>query len=145
NNDRIRICDFIAAFTEQAPGVDDEDEEESEGPSTVEAMLNHTSHMLLDNTPAEKLRLLIEISANLAKTLELKTLLPKIADSMFQLFKQADRCFVIQQGEGEKLIPHLVKTRRAADETTARFSRSIVRRCLESAQAFLSDDASRDD
>src|SRR5262249_1549423 len=145
NNDRIRICDFIAAFLEQQAVDDEDDGEESEGPSTVEAMLNHTSHMLLETQPAEKLRLLVEISGNLAKTLELKTLLPKIADSIFQLFKQADRCFVIQQGEGEKLIPHLVKTRRAADETTARLSKGIVRRCLESAQAFLSDDASRDD
>src|SRR5262249_12376746 len=39
----------------------------------------------------------------------------------------------------------VVKTRRPQDETNARFSRSIVRRCLDTAQAFLSDDASRDD
>src|SRR5262249_59448421 len=60
------------------------------------------------------------------------------------LFKQADRCFIIQQ-EGEKLMPRVIKTRRAADEGNARFSRSIVRKCLEEAKAFLSDDASRDD
>jgi phosphoserine phosphatase RsbU/P len=39
----------------------------------------------------------------------------------------------------------VVKTRRANEESTARFSRSIVRRCLDTAKAFLSDDASRDD
>src|SRR6516225_5989792 len=65
NNDRIRICDFIAAFLDQAPepveGQDD-DGEESDGPSTVEAMLNHTSHLLLETQPAEKLRLLIDIT-----------------------------------------------------------------------------------
>jgi sigma-B regulation protein RsbU (phosphoserine phosphatase) len=148
NNDRIRICDFIAAFVDQAPEpVDgqDDDGEDSDGPSTVEAMLSHTSHLLLETQPAEKLRLLIEISNNLSKTLELQTLLPKIADSLFHLFRQADRCFLIQSGEGDRLLPRVVKTRRGSDEGTARFSRSIVRRCLESAQAFLSDDASRDD
>jgi serine phosphatase RsbU (regulator of sigma subunit)/pSer/pThr/pTyr-binding forkhead associated (FHA) protein len=148
NNDRIRICDFIAAFLEQAPepveGQDD-DGEESDGPSTVEAMLNHTSHLLLETQPAEKLRLLIDITNNLSKTLELQALLPRIADSLFHLFRQADRCFLIQSGEGERLMPRVVKTRRGSDEGTARFSKSIVKRCLETAQAFLSDDASRDD
>jgi serine phosphatase RsbU (regulator of sigma subunit)/pSer/pThr/pTyr-binding forkhead associated (FHA) protein len=149
NNDRIRICDFIAAFLDTQPAgadVEDDDQGEADGPSTVEAMLSHTSHMLLETQPAEKLRTLLEISGNLSKTLQLDTLLPRIADSLFQLFRQADRCFLIQQAEGtDRLMPRVVKTRRAQDESTARFSRSIVRRCLESAQAFLSDDASRDD
>src|SRR5205807_724734 len=35
--------------------------------------------------------------------------------------------------------------RRATDEGTARFSKSIVRKCLGEAKAFLSDDATRDD
>jgi serine phosphatase RsbU (regulator of sigma subunit)/pSer/pThr/pTyr-binding forkhead associated (FHA) protein len=149
NNDRIRICDFIAAFLD-SPEADSDSEEDSdgeEGPSTVEATLNHTSHMLLETQPAEKLRLLLEINNNLSKTLELQSLLPKIADSLFSLFKQADRCFIIvSEGEkGEKLMPKVVKTRRAADEGNARFSKSIVRRTLEEAKAFLSDDASRDD
>jgi serine phosphatase RsbU (regulator of sigma subunit)/pSer/pThr/pTyr-binding forkhead associated (FHA) protein len=142
NNDRIRICDFIAAFLDVPPPANGEEE----GPSTVEAMLSHTSHLLLETQPAEKLRTLLEISANLAKTLQLDALLPKIAESLFSLFRQADRCFLIVAGEGtDKLQPRVVKTRRAADESTARFSKSIVRRCLETAQAFLSDDASRDD
>ncbi len=148
NNDRIRICDFIAAFVDQVqePVDGQEDEgEDSDGPSTVEAMLSHTSHLLLETQPAEKLRLLIDISNNLSKTLELQALLPRIADSLFHLFRQADRCFLILSGEGDRLLPRVVKTRRGSDEGTARFSKSIVRRCLESAQAFLSDDASRDD
>jgi serine phosphatase RsbU (regulator of sigma subunit) len=143
NNDRIRICDFIACFLDQAPSGD-ADEDSDDGPSTVEATLNHTSGMLLETQPAEKLRHLIEITNNLSRTLELTALLPKIADSLFSLFRQADRCFLIVS-EGEKLLPKLVKTRRAADESNARFSRSIVRKALETAQAFLSDDASRDD
>jgi serine phosphatase RsbU (regulator of sigma subunit)/pSer/pThr/pTyr-binding forkhead associated (FHA) protein len=148
HNDRIRICDFIAAFldsvTAEESGVEPPEEEEPDGPSTVEAMLNHTSHLLLETQPAEKLRLLVDIANNLSRTLELQTLLPKITDSLFHLFRQADRCFLILLGDGDKLMSRVVKTRRAADESTARFSKNIVRRCIESGQAFLSDDASRD-
>jgi serine phosphatase RsbU (regulator of sigma subunit)/pSer/pThr/pTyr-binding forkhead associated (FHA) protein len=145
NSDRIRICDFVAVFLDAALANDDQDENEGDdGPSTVEATLNHTSHLLLETQPAEKLRLLVEIQNNLSKTLELQTLLPKIADSLFHLFRQADRCFLIT-AEGERLQPRVVRARRSNDEGTARFSRSIVRKCLEEAKAFLSDDASRDD
>jgi len=154
NNDKIRICDFLANFLDNQPGMDDEGEEdheeEGDGTSTVEAMISHSSHMLLEDQPAEKLRHMLEISANLSKTLELGSLLPKIVDSMFQLFRQADRCFLIQAEEGgkdgqQRLMPRVVKARRSTEEGNARFSRSIVRRCLDTAQAFLSDDASRDD
>jgi serine phosphatase RsbU (regulator of sigma subunit)/pSer/pThr/pTyr-binding forkhead associated (FHA) protein len=149
NNDKIRICDFLAAFLdghpgdERAFGVDDD----GEGSSTVEAMLQQSSsHLLWETQPAEKLRGLLEISSNLSKTLQLDELLPRIVDSLFQLFRQADRCFLIQAEEGgSRLMIRVVKTRRANDETNARPSKSIVRRCLETAQAFLSDDASRDD
>ncbi len=146
NNDRIRICDFLAAFLDRQPDDPDGGEEDGDSTSTVEAMLSHSSHMLLETQPAEKLRGLLEISANLSKTLELDALLPKIVDSLFNLFRQADRCFLIQTEEGNRrLMPRVVKTRRPQDETNARFSRSIVQRCLDTAQAFLSDDASRDD
>jgi len=154
NNDKIRICDFLAAFVENlAAGTDGEEEEEeveADSTSTVEAMLAHSSNMLLETQPAEKLRHLLEISANLSRTLELGTLFPKIVDSLFQLFRQADRCFLIQAEDSGKegqprLMPRVVKTRRVNEESNARFSKSIVRRCLDTSQAFLSDDAQRDD
>ncbi len=150
NNDKIRICDFLATFVEQVVQEEEVEEEEPENESatTVEAMLAHNSSMLLEMQPAEKLRHLLEISSNLAKTLELNPLLPKIVDTLFQIFRQADRGFLIQAEEGEnaqlKLMPRVVKTRRAMDESNARFSRSIVRRCLETGQALLSDDAQKD-
>jgi sigma-B regulation protein RsbU (phosphoserine phosphatase) len=147
HNDRLRICDFLAAFVDQEQGTTEEvDEEADGGSSTVEAMLTGSSHLLLEQQPAEKIRHLLEISGNLSKTLDLDALLPKIVDNLFQLFRQADRCFVIQAEEGTgRLMPRVVKTRRPQDETNARPSKTIVRRCLETAQAFLSDDASRDD
>jgi serine phosphatase RsbU (regulator of sigma subunit) len=147
HNDKIRICDFIAAYHDQQPTtVVDEDFDEPEGTSTVEATLAQPAMQLLETQPAEKLRVLLEISSNLGKMLELDKLLPKIVDSLFGLFRQADRCFLIQADEGSaKLMPRVVKTRKPHEETNARYSKSLVRKCLESAQSFLSDDASRDD
>lgn len=152
HNDKIRICDFQAAFLDPPPpglpAVDDlVTEEAPESTSTVEAMLsNSSSNLLLETQPAEKLRLLLEISSNLSKTLNIDALMPKIVESLFHLFRQADRCFVIQAEEGSKrLLPRVVRTRRAHEEANARPSKTIVRKCLETGQAFLSDDASRDD
>jgi serine phosphatase RsbU (regulator of sigma subunit)/pSer/pThr/pTyr-binding forkhead associated (FHA) protein len=142
NNDKIRICDFVAAFLDKEAQPDDQMEDST---STIEAVVTQSSHQLLETQPAEKLRHLLEISSNLSKTLDLETLLPQIAESLFSLFRQADRCFIIQAEEGtRRLLPRVVKTRRPQDESTARPSRTIVQRCLETAQAYLSDDASKD-
>ena len=142
NNDKIRICDFLAVFQDH----DGEDEPDEPTNTTVEAVLQQSSHMLLETQPAERLRGLLEISANLNKTLQLEQLFPKIGDSLFQLFRQADRCFLIlAEDDGKKLIPKMVKTRQAEEETAARFSRGIVRRCLNDGQAFLSADAKNDE
>src|SRR5262249_18430010 len=106
-------------------------------------------HTLLETQPAEKLRGLLEIGAALSKTLDLDPLLPKIAESLFGLFRQADRCFLIQAeepanpGDKPRLLPRLVKTRKQADEVNARFSSTIVRRCLNEANALLFDDAQK--
>jgi serine phosphatase RsbU (regulator of sigma subunit) len=152
-NDRIKICDFLCTFHETAarPLPAELSPEEPEPPddpaaSTVEASLSHaSSNLLLESQPAEKLKALLDITSNLSKTLELEPLLPKIVDSLFQLFKQADRGFIILRDEsGKRLIPKAIKARRAADETSAMFSRSIVRQCVETVQALLSDDASHD-
>ena len=146
NNDKIRICDFLAVFLDGDPG-DNGDEEEETDNTTVEAMLSQSSHMLLEHAagraaarPAGDQRQPQQDAATAT------CCSPRSATACSTLFRQADRCFLIlAEDDGKKLIPRLVKTRLAGEETTARFSKSIVRQCLETAQAFLSDDASRDE
>lgn len=144
NDDRIRICDFIATFIDPRPESDSQDDLElEEHTSRIEVSITNPTNLVLEAQPAEKLRLLIEISNSLTRTMELQTLLPRIPEILFNLFRQADRCFIIQ-AEGEKLMPRVVKTRRGVDDGTAQFSRSIVRRILKEAQACLFDDANKD-
>jgi len=149
-SDVIRICSTIAEFrlepevrpTIEASAEEAEENGAEEGSTTVEATLQHSSSVLFETHPADKLHSLLEISAALGRTLELEGLLPKIVDSLFAMFKQADRCFVIQHDQdNDRLIPKLVRTRRPQDEDTARFSRTIVRECMKSKQLFLSNDA----
>jgi len=152
NGDKIRICDVEFTFSSGLPEAAEpdlaEDTDETEGGEepNIESSVA-ASQMILEAQPAEKLRALLEISASLSKTLDLDPLLPKISEILFQVFRQADRCFVIlaEEGPNPRLMPKVVKTRRSQDEANARFSRTIVKRCLESKQAFTADDASRSD
>jgi serine phosphatase RsbU (regulator of sigma subunit)/pSer/pThr/pTyr-binding forkhead associated (FHA) protein len=154
DQDRIKICDFICAFLDDPatapPQPEPEPEEADDGASSVvEARMGRlSSSELLEAQPAEKISVLLDISTALSKTLELDALLPRIADSLFQVYKQADRCFLIQREPRDepagRLVPKLIKTRRSGGESTARFSRTIAKQCLETTQAFLSEDASTD-
>src|SRR5205085_689381 len=83
--------------------------------------------------------LLLATWTDLSRTVEPDALFPRIADNLFNLFRQADRCFIIQS-EGERLVPRVVKTRHGGEEM-ARFNRGMVRKCLEKTRAFLFEDA----
>jgi phosphoserine phosphatase RsbU/P len=164
DSDKIRICDFLYSFHDTKPVAakpsgatpapatlvaEPQSAEEDEEPVNYEASVSTTSsHVLLEAQPAEKVRALVDITNNLSNTLELDSLLPKIVDSLFQLFKQADRGFIIMREESaerekavERLIPIVIKTRSARNETATSYSRTIVKECLKTCQAFLIEDA----
>jgi serine phosphatase RsbU (regulator of sigma subunit)/pSer/pThr/pTyr-binding forkhead associated (FHA) protein len=149
-NDRIRICDFEAVFQDtaapptlsyQLPGRAAEPEaDELESSSTLTAIATH-GNKVLDIQPMEHLRTILEVNNRFIKTLELDQLLPRIADSVFELFKQADRCFIILREEATgNLSTEVTRTRQPEDEEKARPSRHIVRQCLETKQAYLNED-----
>ncbi|HVT27164.1 MAG TPA: SpoIIE family protein phosphatase [Lacipirellulaceae bacterium] len=96
--------------------------------------------------PEVKLAALIEISNNLAQTLSVEDILPKILDSLFKIFTQADRGFVVMRPRPDgPLVPVAVKTRRAGDEQRMRISRTIVEEAMKSRKAILSADATSDE
>lgn len=155
DSDRIKICDFECTFEsgvrsplppEFGRGEPADDEEDSGNTSTFEASLSRISNQqLLESQPAEKLKILLEISNSLSRSLESEALLPQVADNLLKLFRQADRCFLIQRDEAtNRQIPKLIKTRRSGGESTASWSKSIVKQCMERSQALLSEDASTD-
>ncbi len=158
DGDGLKICDFLYCYRDETkavarPGLldlpgfqnDEEPEERDEFSSTtVEATFHRAAHAnFLEVQPSDKLRAILRISSALSKTLDLKVMLPQIADELFGIFRQADRCFIIQLDDNKNLIPAVIKTRRPI-QGGDRYSRTIVRKCVESLQAYLSEDASSD-
>lgn len=154
DNDRIKICDAMFTFhsaQDNLPPLPAEfqrvepSDEDIELPSTVQATLARMpQQQLLDAAPAERLRALLDISNHLGSAVRQEEQLERITEVLFQTFRQADRCFIILKDETtDLLVVRNFRSRRPTEETP-RFSRTIVRQCLENQEAFLVEDASTD-
>lgn len=171
NSDQMLICDILFEFLSDEPvsklsgagpdgsslvasllgGADlDEDTEEAAGTSSIMATLDVSGgigaswNFLAE--PTAQLEAMVEISNNLGNTLSMKEILPKILDSLFKIFVQADRGFVIMRPKVDgPLVPVAAKARHETDETSMRISRTIVRQALENKKAILSADAATDE
>src|SRR5262249_24091911 len=110
---------------------------------TVEAVLPSGTKQVLVTQPAEKLAMLLELGTDLAQTFDVNALLDRVIDSLFRVFRQADRGFVILEEDG-RLVARVITNRRPAAEGGARFHRKPVQGCIESGQALLSAAASAD-
>lgn len=160
NDDRIKICDYLFRFHDERtavpaplprefnrsgpPSGDDADSSAEQTVTTVQHTVHRGSaQQFLDAQPSERLRALLDISVSLSRVLELDALLPQVADTLFGVFRQADRCFIILLDEAGRPVPKAVKNRRSSSGED-RFSKTIVRKCLESMESYLSEDASSD-
>lgn len=154
--DTVKVCDFLFRYHDDRPAPpkplpedlvsqlpEPTESEATSEMTTIQGTVNRAAaQQLLDVQPAERLRVLLDISTALAKTLELDQLLPQLAESLFGVFKQADRCLIIQFDQAGRPYPRVMRARRPG--TDDRFSKTIVRKCIEAQQAYLSEDASSD-
>jgi phosphoserine phosphatase RsbU/P len=92
-----------------------------------------------------RLAALIEITQNLARAVELESVLPKVLDTLFKIFVQADRAFVVLRGANGELAPKWLKTRQNGQAEAFRISRTVMREVMDTKQAILSLDASSDE
>ncbi len=152
DGDQICICGNLMIYYDTIPKPklpehmksDQEEDAEEKDNSTVEATIQSaSSKQMLEAQPAERLAMLLEIGVELTQTMQTDDLLPKIVERLFQVFRQADRGFIILK-EDNKLLAKVIRTRRPDDDDKTRFSRKIVNRCMESGQGILSEDASSD-
>ncbi|MCI0701786.1 MAG: SpoIIE family protein phosphatase [Planctomycetia bacterium] len=155
-DDRIKICDFLFRFHDErvvkpqdlppwmAKGAEEKEEPDESGMTTIEATQGKgNAQQFLDIAPTDRLRALLDISQNLSRTLELEPLLNQIAETLFGVFKQADRCFVILLDEAGRPVPKVQRNRRPGMDDS-RHSRTIVKKTIDSMQSYLSEDASSD-
>ncbi len=161
DGDKVRICDVVLTFHGDVPRAvppttpkSDEsgfkavlvDDETDSGSSTIMSKLDvisSRSGAQLTASPEAKLKAMLEITQNLGKTLSLDNVLPKVLDSLFKIFVQADRGFIGLVDETGKLVPRWSKLRRESDDTI-RVSRTIVKQVIETKEAILSADAASD-
>src|SRR3989304_534540 len=163
-NDQILICEILfifhfgpedaevqpalvtqSALEESAAIVDDEPI--SSG-STIMSKLDvssaSTGMRLQVNTEA-KLKALLEISRNLGRAIGMQEVLPKLLDSLFKIFFQADRGFIVlKDSQTGLLVPKAVKHRKGEETESTRISRTIVNSVMTAKQAILSADAASD-
>jgi phosphoserine phosphatase RsbU/P len=164
-NDEIGICELSFDFhfnppmpsdmpstsskTEAGQGATIVDDEESASGSTIMSQLDvssgSTGMRLQVNTEA-KLKALLEISRNLGRAIGMVDVLPKILDSLFKIFIQADRGFIVLlEPQSGRLVPKAIKYRRSEDTQSVKISRTIINSVLASKQAVLSADAASDE
>ncbi|MGI9470202.1 MAG: SpoIIE family protein phosphatase [Rubripirellula sp.] len=127
---------------------DDHETEQLSGTASGSAKVEYRSSadgLKMAATPEAKLEALMRINSNLNNALAVEDVLPKVLESLFDIFPAADRGFVVMQDDKGNLIPRWVKTRAALDETeTVRISRTIIHQVMTSGEAILSMDAADD-
>ncbi len=93
-----------------------------------------------------KLRAVLEITQNLGSSLDTDAVLPKILESLFRIFPQTDRGYILQidTTTGE-LMPKAIKHRAGEADTISPISGTVAVRVMTERAAFISGDAINDD
>ena len=170
-DDKIKICDYEFGFHRSTPDVKqtftagrtlsdfgfgvmmDEDETADGQPSEdsqngvlskLDLRSGFDGTLRLTSNPEVKLRALLEITQSLGRTFSNETVLPKLLDSLFKIFMQADRGLVALKTKEGKIVPMAVKTRRGGEDESIRLSRTIVNDVLNNKQAILSKNTADD-
>ena len=100
---------------------------------------------LMDVNPQAKLRAIIDISRALTGETDIDAMLPKILDTLFNVFPQADRgCILLKHPDNGQMIPKAYKHRRKGEDATVKLSRTIVNKVLTEKTGILSADASNE-
>jgi phosphoserine phosphatase RsbU/P len=164
--DLLRLCDIVFVFYDDSPAArrrsstasaTDTIEDASETPgvvmvdelpdvstspiiSKVDVSGGSSGIWQLTVSAEARLSALIEISRNLGRALALDEVLPQVLNSLFKIFLQADRGFIVLETDDKELAAPWTKARKGSEEAI-RISRTIVRRVMESKEAVLSEDA----
>ena len=160
--DRIVICDLSFDFFHSTPSemlagpalaedsamaflVDDSGPRQSSSNVLSKiAVSSSLGSVLLVAKPEVKLKAMVEIAHSLGRAVALEEVLSKVLDSLFKVFVQADRGFVILKTADGNLAPMATRFRREGDESEVRISRTIVQEAMGAKGALLSADATSD-
>ncbi|MFO0974778.1 MAG: SpoIIE family protein phosphatase [Planctomycetaceae bacterium] len=150
NNDRIKLGPIKFRFEDDEengsslnaiPGVDVSDG----STSTIMGSASARGFGVFEVRPEEKLKGILKINQSLAGLVELSNIAPRILDTLFEIFPQADRgTMLMKEGTAKRFIPCAQKRRQEGDDETVRLSRTILERVLTDRTGILSADAAND-
>lgn len=161
--DRIRICEVELSFHLDSPPaftpssemtfdgtqfgimmVDDPVSSDDDSSSRIDIRRSGETSRIAATSEA-KLAALLKITRNLGQALSLDDVLPKVLATLFEIFGQADRGFVVLREADGSLAPRWVKTRGNQQEQMIRISRTIIHEAMTGGEPILSLDAANDD
>ncbi len=163
DGDTIRICELELAFFDDSDGgsnmnvdgsvgseksfgikiLDDEDSPDVVENSITNKLDVRSSNYEFSASAESKLAALLEIMKNLGRAVGIDEVLPKVLDSLFNIFIQADRGFIVLKDPSGQLIVRWSKARRQSEDEL-RVSKTILRRVMETKEAIVSIDAGKD-
>ena len=152
SNDRLRLGPILFRFeTGAAAGPRGQRTElnieftTDDTVTIMESSENASGFGGLEVQPEAKLRAVIEITRSLAGTVDLQAIVPRILDTLFSIFPQADRgCILLKDFETGQMVPVAQKHRRPDEDETVKLSRTIMKKVLEDKTGILSADATSD-
>jgi serine phosphatase RsbU (regulator of sigma subunit) len=131
-----------------APKVPVLGDEETRSPASISSSIDIRSQPLpqLQVRPEVKLRAFLDISESLRGALEVEAMLPRVLESLFRIFPQADRgVVVLEDPETREFQIKAYQLRRDEPEIdSARISTTILREVIDNQRAILSDNAPKD-
>lgn len=162
DGDIVRICDLAFRFRQNEGSASETDfrvsgdssrtlvvmDDDEEPPSSSKIMtkldISESSRVRLQANPEAKLKAVLEINRNMTGSLSMEEVLPRVLDSLFKIFLQADRGFVILSDAEGNLIPTAERFRRPGQDATARISKTVIKEVITAKEAILSADATSD-
>lgn len=146
HGDSVRIGPFKIRFENESelanvrrkknfPGFEIEDDNHS----SITGSVQTSGYGLLSVRPQDKLNGILKINEALAGNVDLHAICPRVLDTLFDIFPQADRGAILLLGGAlDDLQPVANRHRRPEDSSIVRISRTILRNVLNDNSAILS-------
>jgi sigma-B regulation protein RsbU (phosphoserine phosphatase) len=121
--------------------------------STIMGSASARGFGVFEVRPEDKLRGILKINQSLAGLIEVGGIAPKILDTLFEIFPQADRGSILlkedknakaPKDQSRRFVPAAQKRRQEGDDESVRLSRTILDRVLNDKAGILSADAAND-
>lgn len=165
DQDRIQIYEVATVFHAGAPPEHDETacdepvtiisaplaeqtERSAEAESSSARVLHAAAADSVEGSSQARFRAALKISADLQGPLDVDQILPKILDTLFEIFPQAARGYILLgEGADGHLVPRALKHRRSESGHSMTFgpiSRKTALHVMSTAEAILMDDDNDD-